>query len=235
MALTDLFKKIGSEPVATISRWQDTRTPWLLMAGISLLMVIIAHSVFQTWLYMRPCEQCVYVRFAFFCMVFGGLVAAIGPKNIALKLVGYLFGFWGIIQGFRYNYKLNKIHIAVHGDNPFGVQGCSPEPTFPLHLPLDRWFPEWFMPTGDCGFDNPIIPDGAHLSSLQQTVTDFYKDGWYLWPPTQFLNMAQVLLIAFGVCLLILAAAAICWLVTAVRNRHEHPLATLTITEEKAR
>lgn len=234
MALTDFFKKLVSEPVDTVSRWQDTRTPWILMAGVSLLMVIIAHSVFQIWLYMRPCEQCVYVRFAFFCMVFGGLVAAINPKNIALKLVGYLFGFWGIIQGLKYNFKLNKIHHAAHSDDIFGVQGCSAEPTFPLHLPLDKWIPEWFKPTGDCGFDNPIIPEGIQLSSMQQALTDFYKDGWYLWPPSHFGNMAQILLITFGICLLFLAGAAACWLITAVRNRQSEGHLVHGITKEEA-
>ncbi|CAH2031757.1 protein-disulfide oxidoreductase DsbI [Trichlorobacter ammonificans] len=228
MGLLDSFTHFKSDPVATISEMQDHRLPWILMAAISLLMVIVAHSVFQVWLYMRPCEQCVYVRFAFFCMVFGGVVAALSPKNVVLKLVGYVFGFWGIIQGLRYNFKLNKIHHAAHSDDPFGVQGCSAEPTFPFNLPLDRWFPEWFKPTGDCGFDNPIIPDGTTLSTMQQALTDFYKDGWYLWPPTHFLNMAQVLLIVFGVCLVFLSVSAICWLITLLRKRHVTAATRLT-------
>lgn len=235
MALADFFRKLRSEPVATISRWQDNRTPWILMAGVSLLMVIIAHSIFQVWLYMRPCEQCVYVRFAFFCMVFGGAVATINPKNIVLKLTGYVFGFWGIIQGLKYNFKLDKIHHAVHSDDVFGVQGCSAEPTFPFHLPLDRWSPSWFKPTGDCGYDNPIIPEGATLSTLQQAITEFYQDGWYLWPPTHFLNMAQVLLITFGICLLLLAIAAICWLVTTVRNHNKNVAPATHPSQEAAK
>lgn len=219
MSISDVIKKFRSEPVTTIAEWQDTRFLWILMAVISLFMVILAHSVFQIWLYMRPCEQCVYIRFAFFCMAFGGIIAAINPRNVVLKVIGYLLAFWGIIQGIGYSLKLNKIHIAAHGDDPFGVQGCSPEPTFPLHLPLDSWFPEWFKPTGDCGYDNPIIPDGAVLSTMQQAITDFYKDGWYLWPPSHFMNMAQACLITYVVCLVFLAAAAICWLVTLWRKR----------------
>lgn len=232
MALIDVLNKFKSEPVAAISDMQDRRFLWILMAAMSLLMVIVAHSIFQVWLYMRPCEQCVYVRFAFFCMVFGGVVAAISPKNVVLKLIGYIFGFWGIIQGLKYNYKLNKIHHAAHSDDIFGVQGCSAEPSFPLGLPLDKWSPEWFKPTGDCGFDNPIIPDGVQLSNLQQVITDFYKEGWYLWPPTHFLNMAQVLLIVFGVCLVALTVSAVCWIVTEVRNRRK-PVALATYTTQE--
>ena len=59
----------------------------ILMTG--LFMVILAHSVFQIWLYMRPCEQCVYIRLAFFAMVLGARQLALaldveGPHLVAL-------------------------------------------------------------------------------------------------------------------------------------------------------
>ena len=224
-----------SDPIKTISGWQDKRFLWVIMAAMSLFMVILAHSVFQIWLYMRPCEQCVYIRLAFFAMAFGGIVAAIKPSNIGLKIVGYLFALWGSVKGVGYSIKLNKIHHAAHSDDVFGVQGCSPEPTFPFNLPLDKWSPEWFKPTGDCGYDNPIIPDGVELSNLQKTITDFYVDGWYLWPPSHFMNMAQATLITFGVCLALLIVAAACWVITLWRKRHSAAQAERpTITENHA-
>jgi disulfide bond formation protein DsbB len=217
--LAEIFSNFRSEPVKSISQWQDKRFLWVFMAVLSLFMVILAHSVFQIWLYMRPCEQCVYIRLAFFAIAFGGIVAAIKPSNIGLKIVGYLFAIWGSVKGVAYSIKLNKIHHAAHSDDLFGVQGCSPEPTFPLHLPLDKWSPEWFKPTGDCGYDNPIIPDGVQLSSMQKAITDFYSEGWYLWPPSHFMNMAQCTVITFGVILLFLIVAAACWIVTLWRKR----------------
>ena len=219
MSITSMWADLRQQPLDTLSRWQDRRALWLLMVGLSLFMVVLAHSVFQVWLYMRPCEQCVYIRFAFFCMAAGGAIAAIKPDQVALKLTGYVLAFWGVIQGIGYSLKLNRIHHAAHSDNPFGVQGCSAEPSFPLGLPLDRWSPEWFKPTGDCGFDNPIIPDGAQLSSLQKAITEFYAEGWYLWPPEHFMNMAQATLITYGVCLVVLSACAIAWVVTLVRGK----------------
>ncbi|MDO2407117.1 disulfide bond formation protein B [Campylobacter sp. 47389-21] len=36
------------------------------MVIISAWLVVTSHSFFQNYLYMRPCEQCVYIRFAFF-------------------------------------------------------------------------------------------------------------------------------------------------------------------------
>lgn len=175
-------------------------------------MLILAHWVFQVWLYMKPCEYCVYIRFAFFCILFSGVIAAIKPKNVIFKVIGYVLAFWGCIEGVVSSLKLDKIHQAVRSDFPFGVQGCSSDPTFAFALPLDKWSPDWFKPTGDCGYDYPIVPDDVILSGLQQFLTDFYADGWYLWPATHFMNMAQVCLIIFCLFLLILGVAAFSWL-----------------------
>lgn len=185
---------------------------WLLMAFASIFLVIVAHSLFQNYVYMAPCEQCVYIRFAFFCMFFGGLIAAINPKKVVYKVIGYILAFYGIIKGIGYSVKLNAIHHAVHGDDPFGVQGCSTDAKFPFGLPLDEWFPDWFQPTGDCGYDNPIVPDGVELSGLQQWLVDFYADGWYLLPSHHFINMAQACWFAFVVCLILLGIMAASWI-----------------------
>jgi disulfide bond formation protein DsbB len=184
------------------------------MAAISLSMLILAHSVFQVWLYMAPCELCVYIRFAFFCIVFGGVIAAFNPKNVICKVIGYILAFWGGIEGVVFCLRLDKVHQAARTDYPFGIQGCSIEPTFALGLPLDKWLPGWFKPTGDCGLDNPIVPHGVILDGLQKFFVDFYADGWYLWPPSHFMNMAQVCMIILGAFLLILGAAAFSWLIT---------------------
>jgi len=209
--LGKLWNDFKDYPISTIARWQDLRFVWLLMAFVSIALLIIAHSLFQNYVYMAPCEQCVYIRFAFFCMFFGGLIATINPKQTVLKLIGYALGFWGAIQGIGYSIKLNAIHKVAHGDYPFGVQGCSAEPTFPFGLPLDRWFPDWFKPTGDCGYDNPIVPSDAELSSLQQWFVNFYSEGWYLIPKYHFMNMAQACLIAYLICFVLLSIMFVCW------------------------
>lgn len=218
-----MFKKIfndfKSSPIDAISKWQDRRFLWLLMSFTSLGLIIVAHSLFQHYVYMAPCEQCVYIRFAFFVMFFGGIIAAINPTNIILKIIGYVLGFYGIIKGLIFSIKLNSIHKAVHSDDPFGVQGCSAEPTFPFNIPLDKWFPDLFKPTGDCGYDNPIVPDGAVLSSLQQTLVDFYSNGWYLIPKYHFMNMAQACALAYVLCLIALGIMLICWITKVAKNK----------------
>ena len=147
-------------------------------------------------------------------MALGGLIAIINPKNLLLALAGYLLAFWGAIQGIMYSVKLIKIHDAVHGDDPFGVQGCSTEPHYPFGLPLERWAPDWFLPTGDCGYDNPLVPEGVTLDGFQKYLVDLYGDGWYLIPSSKFMSMADCTLIGFGVCFVVLAAMFICKILT---------------------
>ncbi|WP_107824232.1 protein-disulfide oxidoreductase DsbI [Campylobacter concisus] len=188
-----------------MAKFQDSRISWATLVFVSVALVVIAHSLFQNYAYMPPCEQCVYIRFAFLCMALGGVIAMINPKNLLFALIGYVFAFWGAVQGIMYSVKLAKIHDAVHGDDPFGVQGCSTEPHYPFGLPLEKWAPDWFMPTGDCGYDSPMVPDGAVLSDLQKSIVDLYADGWYLVPSSKFMSMADCTLLGFSVCFVVLA------------------------------
>ncbi|PAF43834.1 protein-disulfide oxidoreductase DsbI [Helicobacter sp. 11S03491-1] len=216
-----LWKEFISSPVPTIAKWQNKRFLWLLMAIVTLGLVFVAHFLFQDYVYMLPCEQCVYIRYAFFVMFFAGVIAAINPKKIILKIIGYILGFYGSIIGIGYSLTLNNIHHAAHSPDPeamFGVQGCSAEPSFPFGLPLDKWFPGWFQPTGDCGFDNPMVPDGVVLEGIRKAMVDFYNDGWYLIPSHHFMNMAQACLLAYVICLVILIAMAASWIYQAIKK-----------------
>ena len=188
-----------------MAKFQDSRISWAILVFVSIALVVIAHSLFQNYAYMPPYEQCVYIRFAFLCMALGGVIAMINPKNLLFALIGYVFAFWGAVQGIMYSVKLAKIHDAVHGDDPFGVQGCSTEPHYPFGLPLEKWAPDWFMPTGDCGYDSPMVPDGVVLSDLQKSIVDLYADGWYFVPSSKFMSMADCTLLGFSVCFVVLA------------------------------
>lgn len=211
-----LWNEFRSSPVDALYRWQEQRFLWIAMAVAMGGLVIVAHSFFQVYLHMMPCEQCVYIRFAMIVMTIGGIVAAINPKNVYLKLFGVIAAFYGAIKGLQYSLKLNEIHHAVHGaalDDMFGVQGCSTDPSFPFGLPLNQWSPHLFQPTGDCGYDAPVVPAGVELSGIQQWFIDMYQaaDGWYLIPSLKFLNMAQSCALAFGLCLAILVVMLIAW------------------------
>ena len=138
--------------INTLACWQDKRFLWALMVFVCVALVFVAHFVFQEYAFMRPCEQCVYIRYAFLVMALGGIIALIKPQNTILKLIAYALAFFGAVRGVMFSVKLNGIHHAAHSEDAiFGVQGCSTVPSFDFGLPLDKWFPSLFAPTGDCG------------------------------------------------------------------------------------
>lgn len=213
MKWTQRFK---ADPIGEVADWSDMRWPWLVIAALACALVLVAHNVFQVWLYMKPCEQCVYIRYGFLVIALGALICCINPKNMILKLVACVFGVYGSIYGLMCSIKLQKIHHAVHGDDMsavFGMQGCSTEPHYPFGLPLEKWAPDWFLPTGDCGYDTAVVPDGVTLSAAQEFLINMYNsaDSWYLIPAWRFMSMAQCCVLAFGVALLLVVILTACW------------------------
>ena len=206
--------------IKKISSLQKKRFIWFLMAFTSILLVSIAHSFFQHYLYMPPCEQCVYIRFAFLCMSFGGVIACINPKILILRLFGYVFGFLGSIQGIMHSLKLSNIHKAIQSENPFGVQGCSPYPHYPFGLKLDELWPGLFAPTGGCGIDSPVVPANTELSDIQSYFINLYSDGWFLLPSQKFLNMAECTLFAFGLSFILLFIMGFCMIYESIKMRN---------------
>ena len=167
MSWTSNFK---ADPLAEIARWSDMRWPWALIIFLSCALVVLAHNVFQVWLYMKPCEQCVYIRFGFLVIALGGLITIINPKNLALKLVGAVVGIYGAVYGLM----------------------CS------------------ILPTGDCGYDTAVVPDGTVLSDAQRFLIDMYNsaDSWYLVPAWKFMSMAQCCMLAFSVAMILIVVLA---------------------------
>ena len=172
------------------------RKPWLLLALFAAFLVIFAHAVFQKWLFMEPCEQCVYIRFAFVVVAIGAVIVALKPTSLVASTVGIALSLYGAVYGLLCSLKLAKIHAAMHSDDLdaiFGLEGCSTNVHYPLGLPLDTWFPEWFAASGECGIDTPVVPANAVLNAFQSYWIDLYNaaGGWYLVPSLKWLNMAE--------------------------------------------
>lgn len=209
------FKGLTTNPAGTLADWQDSRWPWGIIAFAMVAMVLLAHYVFQDWMHMLPCEQCVYIRYGNIVMAIGAFLVAVNPKQLLLKLAGIGIFLYGLIYTMICSWKLMAIHDAVHSDDPmamFGMQGCSTEPTYHFGLPLDKWAPDWFKQTGDCGYDAPVVPDGAQLGDFQRWLIEVYQasDGWYLFPQWKFMDMAECCMLAcvcYAALLLVLLAA----------------------------
>ena len=199
------------------------RTSWLLIASCAVFLVVFAHAVFQKWLFMEPCEQCVYIRFAFVLVALGTLIVAVNPKSFWLAGPGIVTTLCGSFYGLTCSLQLSRIHAAMHNSDAealFGLTGCSTTTHYPLDLPLDVWFPDWFAASGECGVDVPVVPPGTVLSNFQSFWIELYNEagGWYLIPTEHWLNMAQCCAI-FSVLFALVTAAFGVGLVLSTLNR----------------
>jgi len=189
----------------TINKTQESRFAWLLMSFICLGLVCFSHFVLQMYLFMQPCEQCVYIRYAFVVIGIGGIVASIYPKCLFFRLAGYVISLYGGIRGIMFSLTLNRIHKSIHSDEMvFNIGGCSLRVHFDFSLPLDVLIPALFKPIGDCGYDSPVVPSDVLLEGFRALIASFYADGFYLIPSLQFGSMAQCCFVVFGVCLVAL-------------------------------
>lgn len=186
---------------------QESRKIWLFLVLFTLLPVLIAHYFLQNYLFMRPCEQCVYIRFDMLLVSFGAFLAFLNPKNRTLKCLAFIFGFWGCYLGLEHSLILEKIYTLIQDENPFGgIAGCKQIPTFVFNLPLHEYFNEWFMPSGECGNDKAFVPQNVVLSPLQEFFighspnfeNGIYSKGWYLVPYFNIFNMAQTCILIFS-------------------------------------
>lgn len=124
----DFFKKLKGSPLRTLYDWQNTRWPWAIMAVTMIGLVLVAHFVFQEWLHMAPCEQCVYIRYGNLVMALGGIVAMIDPRKLWTKICGYAIATYGLIYTVICSLKLIRILKLFTQRmlmDMFGVQGCS--------------------------------------------------------------------------------------------------------------
>ncbi|WP_105258519.1 MULTISPECIES: disulfide bond formation protein DsbB [unclassified Pseudoalteromonas] len=127
--------------LSSISR---TRAPWLLLALIAFLFEATA-LYFQYAMDLAPCIMCIYQRTAVLGVLLAGLIGAINPANLWLRLSGLatwlVASIWGLL--------LAREHIMMQTTtDPFAFV-CEFEPNFPV--PLHEWIPGFFAATGDCG------------------------------------------------------------------------------------
>ena len=147
----------------------DNRLPWLLVA-ISALALEGTALFFQYGLKLDPCVLCIYQRTAVGGIALGGLIGAIAPAIVWLRILGYLgFGSAAVI-----GVNLALEHIAVQRGE---TMGCDFFANFPAWAKLDEWFPAVFQPTGSCdeikwsflGHSMPewmVVVFGAYLAAL---------------------------------------------------------------------
>ncbi|WP_439241434.1 disulfide bond formation protein DsbB [Lonepinella sp. BR2474] len=120
------------------------RTIWLLCL-ISALCLELTALYFQYGMELKPCVMCIYERVALFGILFSALIGCIAPRFMIMRLLALGVGLWGAIKGLLLSIK----HVGYQL-NPNPWDQCPINVDFPSTLPLDKWFPALFHPTGLC-------------------------------------------------------------------------------------
>lgn len=170
------------------------RSIWLWMAALSILVLAFSHFILQGYLMMRPCEKCVYVRFAVLVCAIASLIRFFTPSRMkALGLgVDALF-----LAGCAYGIANAVALLDAEARNTCSLDALGIE--FPFGLPLHEWIPSLFAPKGICGESLPVVMDGQALDSLQSYLIGEYLQtgGWYLIPSLKLGSVAGCSLFLF--------------------------------------
>jgi len=128
----------------TFKNLSKQRWPWLLLAASALSFELCA-LFFQHVMKLDVCVMCVYERIAVLGIFFTGLIGAIAPQNLFIRLSAFLSWIITAICGLRL--AIEHTNYQLH-PSPFNT--CDFIPNFPSWLPLHQWVPWFFNPTGDC-------------------------------------------------------------------------------------
>lgn len=180
--------------ILRVTRLIDWRLAAFFQATCSLFqnLLLVSHFIFVEWLYMRPCTECVYIRFGF-CLL---AVALVVTGCICASRIGRFAGTVAIGLSCAYDIYHSWILLSTETIGSCAINN----PPFSL-FGLERLFPTLFKPTGECGFTAPLVPFDAQLGAIQAWFISLYSeaDGWYLIPSIKFGTMAECTLTTFVV------------------------------------
>ena len=120
------------------------RSSWLLLAASAFLLELCA-LYFQHVMKLEPCVMCIYERITMLSIIVAGLIGAIAPENLFIRLTAFII--WGVGAVWGTMLATEHVHFQL---NPSPFATCDFFPNFPSWLPLHEIFPWLFNPTGDC-------------------------------------------------------------------------------------
>lgn len=126
-----------------LNNFSKKRLPWILLALTAFTLELVA-LWFQHVMLLSPCVMCIYERCALLGIMFAGLIGAIAPKT-PFRYVA-TFG-WAYSAWWGLNLAWKHTVVQLH---PSPFMSCDFAAQFPAWLPLDKWFPQIFVATGDC-------------------------------------------------------------------------------------
>jgi len=123
------------------------RWGWALVV-LSSLGLLATALYFQYGMNLQPCIKCIYVRSAFSGILLAGIIGLMAPANTLVRMTALLGMLCAAIFGIMQANELLQIEqLLAEG----GFFSCALFAEFPNWLPLDKWLPSVFEPTGSCG------------------------------------------------------------------------------------
>lgn len=117
------------------------------------------------------------------------MILAVYGKSVYIAICGYAVWFYGAALGFVSSLNLAKIHTVLRGSGDMsGMSGCGGAVRF---LNFDISAVPIFKPFNSCAFDVPAVPTDTTLDGLQAKLTALYSGGWYLFPASKSVDLAQ--------------------------------------------
>jgi len=130
--------------LTTLKNLSTQRGAWLLLAFSAFALELCA-LYFQHIMKLEPCVMCVYERVAMIGIIMAGLIGAIAPQSLMIRIVAFMT--WAMSAGWGLQLALQHTDYQM---NPSPFATCDFFPNFPSWAPLHEWLPWLFNPTGDC-------------------------------------------------------------------------------------
>ena len=155
----------------------------------ALFWLAFSYFFLQKFLFIYPESFSIHVRFALCAIALGAAILTVCGKSVYIAICGYAVWFYGAALGFVSSLNLAKIHKVLRGSGDMsGMSGCGGAVRF---LNFDLSAVPIFKPFNSCAFDIPALPAGATLEGLQAKLTALYSGGWYLFPASKSVDLAQ--------------------------------------------
>ena len=166
----------------------------------ALFWLAFSYFFLQKFLFIYPENFSIHVRFALCAVALGAIILACGEASIYAAICGYAVWFYGAVLGLISSLNLAKIRVVLRQDGEMGgISGCGGAVKF---LNFDLSAVPIFKPFNSCAFDVPAVPTDATLEGLQAKLTALYSGGWYLFPASKSVDLAQfwsIIFIFFGI------------------------------------
>ena len=155
----------------------------------AIFWLAFSYFFLQKFLFIYPESFSIHVRLALCAIALGTVILAVCGKDVYGAICGYAVWFYGAALGFASSLNLAKIRVVLREDSEMGgISGCGGAVKF---LNFDLSAVPIFKPFNSCAFDVPAVPTDVTLEGLQAKLTALYSGGWYLFPVSKSVDLAQ--------------------------------------------